>query len=168
MKKLLTLLLVICATVAALSFAGCDKGGDNSGKSGEVVLGVQNVAFTAKGDIITLNDTTSVKDYMDALKANGELVFDGNDGSYGYYITSFYATEEKIISSTATSSEGYSWSVYIDFITLEGDEATYASDYKTYDFGGKTLYSASYGVSGIPCVEGHTYAFVYEYYNYSW
>ncbi|MDE6597942.1 MAG: hypothetical protein K2K60_04825 [Clostridia bacterium] len=168
MKKLLTVFLALCASLAAFVFAGCDNGGDNSGKSGEVVLGVQSVAFTAKDDIITLNDTTSVKDYMDALKENGELVFDGNDGSYGYYITSFYATEEKLISSTATSSEGYSWSFYIDFITLDGDDAVYASDYATYDFNGKTLYSASYGVSGIPCVAGHTYAFVYEYYNYSW
>lgn len=171
MKKLLATFLAVCASVAAFAFAGCDNGsGENGGsdKNGEVILEVQSVAFTAKGDYITLSETTSVKDYMDALKDNGELVFGGENGSYGYYITSFYATEEKIISSSATSSEGYSWSFYIDFISLEGDDAIYASDYTTYEYNGKTFYPASFGVSGIPCVEGHSYLFVYEYYNFSW
>lgn len=163
MKKLFTAILVI-AVAAVFAFAGCG-GGDKgeSGKSGNVILDVTRVVFTASDEVTALTETTSVKDYMDVLEANGELVYGISNGFIDY----FYNTESKVISSTVNSYEGYDWAFYIDFTTLEGDGAIYATDYKTYEYGGKTFYSSSNGVDDTPCIDGHTYIFVYEYSNMS-
>ena len=173
-KKLLAILAAIVACISVFAFAGCqsengdsgnkEPGGDKTAPSGNVILDVEKVGFTASAEYMTLKTTTTVKDYMDALKENGELVFTESNGM----ITSFYNTAGKVISSTANSYEGYDWAFYIDFTTLEGDDAVYATDYKTLEYGGKTLYSASYGAAGIPCIDGHTYVFAYEYSNFSW
>lgn len=167
-KKLVALLLAACSAFTLVALSACTENGQSTGVKGDVTVNVESVIFTAKSDVTALTDTTTVKDYLDVLAANGELVFDGTEGEYGFFLQSFYSTENKTISSTANSYEGYSWAFYIDFITLDGDDAIYASDYQTYTHGDKTLYSASYGVSGIPCIAGHTYAFVYEYSNLSW
>ena len=155
MKKFLAALL---AAVCLLALAGCGTDGKDKDetKSGNVVLDVKSVVFVADGEFTTLTSATSVKDYMDALADNGELVFGGTDGDYGFYIESVYNTK----------AEGNSyWAVYTDLVKLEGDDAVYSNaEYGTFNYGGKTLNSASYGVSGLPCVDGYTYALVYTTY----
>lgn len=155
MKKL----LLIFAAVAVIAFAGCGTGLDDDSKakgeavSGNVVLDVRSVVFVADDDFTALTSATSVKDYMDALANNGELVFDGSDGEYGFYIESVY--------NTKAEGNAY-WAVYTDLVTIEGDDAVYSNaEYGTFTYGNKTLNSASYGVSGLPCVDGYTYALVY-------
>ena len=50
----------------------------------------------------------------------------------------------------------------------EEDGVVYADpEYGTFEHGGKTLASASYGASQLPCVEGYTYALVYQAWSYS-
>jgi hypothetical protein len=155
MKKLVTLFLALFASVAAFSFAGCDKGETpEGGKSGDVVLNVESIVFTVKCDYIELGETTSVKDYMDALKANGELVFDGSNSEFGFYIESVYGRK---------AEDDAFWAVYTDLVKIEGDDAVYSTtEWGSFTYGGKTLGSAAYGVSSLPCVEGYTYALVYE------
>lgn len=115
---------------------------------------------------LEINGDTTLEDYIAALKDAGKLTYEGNKSDYGLFITSMDGKENKVVSSTANSSEGYSWTIYIDFLTLDG--VIYAGDSEVCDYNGTTLYKASYGVSAIPCLEGHTYAFVYEYYNFTW
>lgn len=164
-KKISALIIAVCLVAAICAFAGCD---DESNVH-KVTIGDQpSYVFTASSSVMELTDTTTVQDYLNALKDKGKITFEGYEGDYGYYITSVNGTEERTISSTPTSYEGYAWNIYIDFIQLEGDDVYYGSDYSTCDYDGTTLYSASYGVSGLPCVEGHVYALVYVYSNMSW
>ena len=176
MKKKVVLSAILAAMVAlgSLSLFACMGGGDGLklGFGANVFTvrsaddSVEFVMFTV--DASGIKGTTSVKDYMDALAKKGRLSYEGSDGSYGYYITSIMGQSEKILSSSANSSEGYAWNLYLDFTTLEGDDAIYATDYQTKEVDGKTYYGASYGISGVPCVQGHTYVLSYDYYNYSW
>ena len=164
-KKLLALFVAIISVTAILAFAGCgNNGGNGESKNANVVLDVEKVAFTASNDYIALSTSTSVKNYLDALAENREIKYAANDG----FTTSFFNTSSKIISSTVNSYEGYDWAFYIDFTTIEGDDAIYATDYKTIEYGGKTLYYSSNGIAGTPCIDGHLYVFVYEYSNFSW
>ena len=154
MKKFFAALFATLAIIAVIAFAGCADGNGQGTKSGNVVLNVESAIFTASGDVMTLKESTSVKDYMDVLKANGELVFDGSEGDYGYYITSVY---------NKSASGNSFWAVYTDLVTIEGDDTVYSNaEYGTFKYGDKTLNSASFGVSGLPCIEGYTYALVYS------
>ena len=125
-----------------------------------------SIVLVATSSNLEIRENTTLEDYISALKDAGKLTFEGDNGDYGLFITSMDGKANEVISSTANSSEGYSWTVYIDFLTLDG--TIYAGDSETVDYNGTTLYKASYGVSAIPCLENHTYAFVYEYYNFTW
>ena len=155
MKKSLLLLAAVLVCFAV----GC-------GKTTNKNLDDDSIIFTADSSILEIDENTTLEDYLVALKDAGELTYDGNKGDFGLFITSMNGIENEVISSTANSSEGYSWTVYIDFIDIEG--VLYAGDSATVNHGEKTLYAAIYGVSYIPCLEGHTYAFVYEYYSFTW
>ena len=139
--------------IFACAFSACNGETKPTDKSGNVILNVQSVVFTADNEFLTLNDNTSVKDYMDALANSGELVFSGSEGDYGFYIESVYNTK----------AEGnFYWAGDTDLVTIEGDDAIYSNaEYGTFAYGNKTLNSASFGVSGLPCVNGCTYALVY-------
>lgn len=120
-------------------------------------------AFTASDDVLQLTDKTSVKDYIDALAGDGKIDVEGYESTYGYYITSVNGVSE---STDESGTSGYSWMLYTDF--TEEDGVTYADPaYGTFEHGDKTLASASYGVSQLPCVEGYTYALVYQGWSYS-
>lgn len=156
-KKVFAIITAICTLAALCALSACDK--EKQGvkqASGNIDIIVQSVVFTASSDVMTLTDSTSLADYMDVLAEDGELVFDAENGEYGYYIVSIYATK----------AEGNAyWALYTDLVTIEGDDAVYSNaEYGTYEYDGKTLYSASYGASGLPCIDGYTYAWVYTTY----
>jgi hypothetical protein len=156
-KKLTALFSALLALCALFPFAACN-GGDapSSDGKGNVSLDVNRVSFTAAAEVMALTEKTSLKDYLDALQKGGELVYGGKEGDYGFYIESVYGKK----------AEGNAfWAVYTDLVTLEGDDFVYSNaDYGTVTVGGKTLNSASVGVSSLPCVEGYTYAIVYSTY----
>ena len=156
MKKLLTAIFTVIAIAAVCAFTGCDD--DNKDTAADKIEQGYSIsyAFTASSDVLTIGNSTTVKDYMDALKADGKLSYEGYDGDYGYYITEVLGVKE----AYGTSSMYY-WAVYTSFTTIDG--TIYATDYSTFDYNGIKLYSASYGVSGLPCVDGATYALVYTY-----
>lgn len=156
-KKLLALFVaaVAAVTVCSLALAGCS--GDVKKINFEDYE--HTYVFTASNDVLTITDDTTVKDYLDALVAKGDMTYDGYEGSYGYYITTINGTQEVM---SEDYSSGSSWMIYIDFTTLDGDDGIYASTDTVCLYKGTKLYLASYGVSGIPCVAGHTYAFVFE------
>lgn len=140
------------AAACVLTLAGCGSGSKIGKESGNVLIDVKSVVFTADDGVLALTDATSVKDYMTALAANGELVFSGSESGYGFYIESVFAT--------CAEGNAY-WAVYTDLVKLDGVVYS-AAEYGTFTYKGKTLNQASFGVSSLPCVAGYTYALVYS------
>lgn len=165
MKKFLTALLSALAIASVFAFTGCtpENEGDDTAVKAEIEQGYSiTYAFTVPEGCTQ----KTMKDYMDVLKEQGALSFEGQDGDYGFYITSVLGIASKTVSSTLNSYSGYDWAVYTTL--TEADGVPYASADDTFVYGGVTLYKASYGVSGLPCAEGHTYALVYEYSTMTW
>ena len=156
MKKLLFIIasFLLCFAVGCGKTAVSDIDEDSS------------IIFTVSSSVTAIDKNTTLEDYITALKDDGKLTFEGDKGDYSLFITSMNGKANEVISSSANSSEGYSWTLYIDFVTLNG--VIYAGDSETVNYRGTVLYKASYGVSAIPCLENHTYAFVYEHYNFTW
>lgn len=162
MKKFIRLfaaIIAVCTLALGLSLFGCanDDRGETNGEiaNGHVVV----YAFTAD------TDDGSMLDYMNALKAAGDLTFEGSDGEYGFYITSVLGVGSKVVTSTANSYSGWDWAVYTTVTTIDG--VTYSGT-QSFTYNGITFYKASYGVSGIPCAVGESYALVYEFSSMSW
>lgn len=171
-KKVLSVLLTLACVALCASMFACGVRGEGNGSKATVYFmndandQLVRVEFVAQSKVMTITEKTSLYDYLKVLKEGEKITFEGEDSGYGFYITSVNGRENKTVDSDA-AYEGYSWMVYLDFTVLEGDPAVYASDFATVTSrDGKTLYSASYGVSGIPCIEGRTYSLVYEHYSY--
>ena len=122
-------------------------------------------AFTTDGDTMEITQKSSMYDYMCALKEDGALTFEGTMSEYGFYITSVMGVTSVTVSSTPTSYTGWDWAVYTTITELDGVSYS-GEEYTTID--GVKLYKASYGASGVPCVEGESYALVYELSSMSW
>ena len=162
MKRKLGLIVAAVSLAASLSvFSACDEGNFDVEYSVEV-SDEKLVVFTAP----EVPDNMSVKDYLDGLVENGLITMEGSESQYGYYITSVNGTKAETTYNEDGSSNGWAWSLYTDF--TEEDDVIYATDYKTYSYGETVLYYASYGVSYLPCVEGYTYALVYEGWSYNY
>lgn len=173
MKKLLTA-LTVAALIATFCFAACttpaDSGNDDQnstteGNQTEQTTEIANghtavFAFTADNDVMTITETSTMYDYLCALRDGGWLTFEGSDGDYGFYITSVMGISGKTVSSTPNFYSGWDWAVYTTVTEIDG--VIYSGE-DTYATAGVTLYKASYGVSGLPCIEGESYALVYEY-----
>ena len=165
MKKLTKIFAAIIAVCTfALGFAGCAK--DSRGETGGTIENGHTIvyAFTVEENVIAVDDG-SMLDYMNALKTAGDLTFEGSDGDYGFYITSVLGVTSKTVSSSANSYSGWDWAVYTTVTTVDG--VTYSGT-QSFDYCGITFYKASYGVSGIPCVVGESYALVYEFSSMTW
>lgn len=101
---------------------------------------------------VTEGDTSkSLYDALTVFQEEEKLTFSGSESEYGYYITS--------VNGVAAAGDSY-WAVYTTLGTLDGTSYSDAQ-WGTYEYDGKTLASASYGVSGLPLVEGEYYALVW-------
>ena len=145
------------AAAAALLLSGC---------GGNVVKvtnddGSANYVMTVDADVTELDEQTTLYDYMCALREAGELTFEAELGEYGYFIVSVEGVENTAESATS----GYAWTIYTDLSELDGVIYSDAS-YDTWEYDGRQLASANYGISGLPAVEGYTYALVYSHYSY--
>ena len=159
LTKLFAAFIAVCTLALGFALVGCN-GDDRGGTSGKIDNGHAIVyAFTVE------TDEGSMLDFMNTLKTAGDLSFEGNDGEYGFYITSVLGVESKVVSSTANSYSGWDWAVYTTVTTVDG--VTYSGT-QSFTYNGITFYKASYGVSGIPCVSGASYALVYEFSSMSW
>lgn len=157
-KKFLAIALAICAAVCAATLCGCVNinTDDGDGEKTEIANGhVLAYAFTAQE-----GETGTMLDAMNKLKANGDLLFEGTNGSYGFFVSSVFGVGSKTVSSTEHSYAGWDWAVYTTVTTIDG--VIYAGEQST-TVGGVKLFKSSYGVSGLPLVAGESYALVYEY-----
>ncbi len=159
--------LIAIAVFAATLFGCADDTRPQS--SGTIEQGYSACyAFTATETEVAAagGEAATLKTYMDVLKADGKLAFEGEDGAYGYYIVSVLGMGSRTVHSDANSYSGYDWTIYTTLTTV--DDVTYSSDETVFDYNGIRLYRAAYGVSGLPCIAGETYALVYEYSSMQW
>lgn len=91
----------------------------------------------------------SLEEAMSALKEAGALTYEGSESEYGFYLTS-------VNEYTPDAEKNEYWAIYTTLGEYEGVEYS-NGEYGTYDYNGKTCSSASYGISGIPLVEGEIY-----------
>lgn len=165
-----------CAAIAAAAailsipfFSACAQDNsapdtNNQGAQNAIVTKVENdydgydYVFTVTEGVIALDADTMMYDYLCALQDAGKITFTATDGSYGKYITAVEGTAEK-----TESDGGYSWMIYTTLTELDG--VIYSDASYTWEYAGKTLNSASWGVSALPAVEGCTYALVYSHWS---
>ncbi len=178
MKKIIAT-LIISLLAATFTLAACTLGGTTANGGGQNETGdgntqqntaneggtVQNghsivYVFTADGNVTDIDENTTMYDYMCALKEDGDLVFEGENGDYGFFVNSVMGIGPKVVSSTPNFYSGWSWTVYTSITTLDG---VIYSEEASFTFDRVSLHRAIYGVSGLPCVEGESYALVYEY-----
>lgn len=101
---------------------------------------------------VTEGDTSkSLYDALTVFQEEEKLTFSGSESEYGYYITSVNGVE---------AADDHYWAVYTTLGTLDGTSYSDAQ-WGTFEYEGKTLASASYGVSGLPLVAGEYYAIVW-------
>lgn len=91
----------------------------------------------------------SLEDALKELKDDGKLDYEGSTGEYGFYLTS-------INGYTPDASKNEFWAIYTTLGEHEGVSYSNA-EYGVYEYDGKMCASASYGVSGMPLLDGEIY-----------
>ena len=143
-----TSLILAIFFAAIFTFTACAGDGGAGGAS---------ISLSEKQLVITATSTGgSLEDTMLSLKETGVISFEGTQGDYGFYITSLngYTPDE--------SANEY-WAIYTTLGEYEGVSYSNA-DYGTFEYADRTCCSASYGISGLPMVEGEIYVLVVETY----
>lgn len=142
---------VVGALAAALmcgALIGCAQAADKGDAEFRLVANDETCVVIAADK----SDTDrSLYDALAFFATSGEITMDGSESEYGFYLTS--------LNGRAATDEYY-WAVYTTLGTLDGVEYSNAA-WGTWEYGGETLASASYGVSGLPLVEGELYALVW-------
>lgn len=165
-KKRVFLLLGVIAILCAISLCGCADDEREQTQEGIEHGYSAFYVFTASQDVMQIGASTSVKDYLFALKDDGRIVFEGSEGDYGFFLTSLLGLGSRTEYSDEHSYAGYDWMLYTTLTSIDG--TIYSTDDSTIVYNGIKLYKATYGVSGIPCISGQTYALVYEYNSMNW
>lgn len=142
---------VVGALAAALmcgALIGCAQAADKGDAEFRLVANDETCVVIAADK----SDTDrSLYDALAFFATSGEITMDGSESEYGFYLTSLNGRE---------ATDEYYWAVYTTLGILDGVEYSNAA-WGTWEYGGETLASASYGVSGLPLVEGELYALVW-------
>ena len=150
MKHMRTI-FVVGALAAALmcgALIGCAQAADTGDAEFRLVANDETCVVIAADK----SDTDrSLYDALAFFATSGEITMDGSESEYGFYLTSLNGRE---------ATDEYYWAVYTTLGILDGVEYSNAA-WGTWEYGGETLASASYGVSGLPLVEGELYALVW-------
>ena len=149
--KHMRIFFVAGALAAALmcgALIGCAQAADTGDAEFRLVANDETCVVIAADK----SDTDrSLYDALAFFATSGEITMDGSESEYGFYLTSLNGRE---------ATDEYYWAVYTTLGILDGVEYSNAA-WGTWEYGGETLASASYGVSGLPLVEGELYALVW-------
>ena len=149
--KHMRIFFVVGALAAALmcgALIGCAQAADKGDAEFRLVANDETCV------VIAADKSDADRSLYDALAffaTSGEITMDGSESEYGFYLTSLNGRE---------ATDEYYWAVYTTLGILDGVEYSNAA-WGTWEYGGETLASASYGVSGLPLVEGELYALVW-------
>lgn len=149
--KHMRIFFVAGALAAALmcgALIGCAQAADKGDAEFRLVANDETCVVIAADK----SDTDrSLYDALAFFATSGEITMDGSESEYGFYLTSLNGRE---------ATDEYYWAVYTTLGILDGVEYSNAA-WGIWEYGGETLASASYGVSGLPLVEGELYALVW-------
>lgn len=149
--KHMRIFFVVGALAAALmcgALIGCAQAADKGDAEFRLVANDETCVVIAADK----SDTDrSLYDALAFFATSGEITMDGSESEYGFYLTSL---------NGRVATDEYYWAVYTTLGILDGVEYSNAA-WGTWEYGGETLASASYGVSGLPLVEGELYALVW-------
>ena len=149
--KHMRIFFVAGALAAALmcgALIGCAQAADTGDAEFRLVANDETCVVIAADK----SDTDrSLYDALAFFATSGEITMDASESEYGFYLTSLNGRE---------ATDEYYWAVYTTLGILDGVEYSNAA-WGTWEYGGETLASASYGVSGLPLVEGELYALVW-------
>lgn len=138
----------LAATLMCGALIGCAQAADTGDAEFRLVANDETCVVIAADK----SDTDrSLYDALAFFATSGEITMDGSESEYGFYLTSLNGRE---------ATDEYYWAVYTTLGILDGVEYSNAA-WGTWEYGGETLASASYGVSGLPLVEGELYALVW-------
>ena len=147
----------VAGTLAAAMLCGALIGCAQAADTGDAEFRL--VANDETCVVIAADKSDTDRSLYDALAffaTSGEITMDGSESEYGFYLTS--------LNGVAATNENY-WAVYTTLGTYEGvsySDATWGTIEHSDALGNTyTLASASYGVSGLPLVEGELYALVW-------
>ena len=137
------------ALASVMLFSACAEGADIGAARAEVRV---NTPACVVIEVTAGDEGKSLYDALAVFAERGEFTMDGSWSQYGFYLTSLNGTD---------ADEGHYWAVYT---SLEERDGVAYSDpsYGTWEYEGKQLFGASYGVSGLPLVAGEWYALVYQ------
>ena len=145
MKKTRGIAVLIVAAIMALTtivFAAC---GSKTTQDGVSLLESRNRLVV----IEATKTGGSLEDALKIFKEAGELDYSGSISEFGLYLTSVNGYE-------ANASANEYWAIYSTLGEYGG--VTYSNpEYGTYEYNGISCASASYGISGMPLVEGELY-----------
>lgn len=145
MKKVLAIFFSFVMLAACLAFAGCES-------KEKTVLNTTLDESSASIVVITVTKTNEEKSLFDAMQAwkeEGALDFTYSTSEYGAYLLSVNGREPD-------AEKNEFWAIYTSLTTYK-DTVYSSTEYGSYEYEGSTLGSASYGVSGLPLVEGCVY-----------
>ena len=138
----------LAATLMCGALIGCAQAADTGDAEFRLVANDETCVVIAADK----SDTDrSLYDALAFFATSGEITMDGSESEYGFYLTSL---------NGRVATDEYYWAVYTTLGILDGVEYSNAA-WGTWEYGGETLASASYGVSGLPLVEGELYALVW-------
>lgn len=143
MKTIRRLSVILTAAILALAATALSACGDDEPTAAATLLVSTDTLVVIRAE----KTGGSMEDAMKQFKAEGKLEYDGEDGIYGWYLTS--------VNGNTPTGNAY-WGVYSTLGEYEGVKYSNA-EYGTYDYDGTTCASASYGVSGMPMVAGNLY-----------
>lgn len=134
---------MVCIVITAAAFTACNK---DASDFAEILESGSNTVVIRS---VKTDTSVSLADVLLSLKESGKLDLEGQNGDMGFYITS-------VNGYSPDASKNEFWAIYT---TLENYDGIAYSDaaWGTFEYGGKRLGSASFGVSGLPMVEGELY-----------
>ena len=142
-KTKFTSIILAIFFVVSLTLTACT--GNDAPSSGAFSLSTSDKLVVIKASATG----GSLEEAMSTLKEMGMLTYEGSESEYGFFLTS-------VNGYTPDAENNEYWAIYTTLGEYEGVEYS-NSEYGTYNYEGKTCSSASYGISGIPVVEGEVY-----------
>ncbi len=141
MKKFFAVFLGALSAIFCLVFSACDG----------VKIQADDVGLLTSDEVVAIRAerTVSEASLFDALTylQGGVFEFTYDTGDYGAYLLT--------VNGRSCGANEF-WAIYTSLTEYEG--VTYSSaEWGVYDYNGQSLQSASYGVSGLPLVEGAIY-----------
>ena len=141
-KLLINFAIAVIAIVTIAAAAGC---ADGKTEVKATLLASEEKLIVIRAD----ENGGSFEDALNSFKDDGKLTYLSTESEYGSFISA-------INGYTPDGSKNEFCAVYTSLTTYNG--VTYSStEYGSYEYNGKTLGSASYGVSGLPLVAGELY-----------